>query len=194
LGICWKVPIGDVIVVPLSVNLMIEFSGNFGSLESRTLHVATATPPVVAICVNWSFSWPPGMMGLTLSSSHGIGAGVAELHSTPMKYVALPDPSLLTSSVVLVPFQSPVNGPGLDRSMEVVGCGGAVLGSGVGAGVLVGVGAAEAVGALVDAAAVTPVVGLPPHADASATVTGSATSALKRLMMVMVPLEAKAAG
>ncbi len=47
---------GDVMVVPFSVNLRIEFSGYFGSLEPRTLHVATATPAVVATCVNCSFS------------------------------------------------------------------------------------------------------------------------------------------
>jgi hypothetical protein len=99
----------------------------------------------------------------------------------------LPDPSLLTSSVVFVPFQSPENGPGLDRSIDVVGCGGAVRGGCVGAGVLVGVGDAELVGALVDAAAVTAGLELLPQADTSAMATGIANSAPARVVVDMLP-------
>ncbi len=179
-------PIGDVMVPFLRVNFMIEFSWYFGSLESFTSADATATPPVVTTSVMCSLSCPPGMVGLTLSSSHGDGAGEAELQRTPMKYVALADSSLLTLSVTPFPVQLPPKGPGPDRSTEDVG-GGAVRGGCVGAGVLVGDGVAEAVGALVDAAAVTPVVALPPHADTSATVSGSATSAPSRVTVSMGP-------
>src|ERR1700722_9231288 len=110
------------------VNFMIEFSGYRGSLESLTSADATATPPVVTTSVMCSLSCPPGMVGLTLSSSQGVGAGEAELQSTPTKYVALADSSPLTLSVTPVPVQLPPNGPGPERSTEDVGCGGAVLG------------------------------------------------------------------
>ena len=40
----------------------------------------------------------PGIVGVPLSSSQGVGAGDAELQSTPMKYSAFADSSLLTSS------------------------------------------------------------------------------------------------
>lgn len=123
-----KDPIGDVMVPFLRVNFMIEFSGYFGSLESLTSADATATPPVVTTSVMCNLSCPPGMVGFTLSSSHGVGAGDAELHSTPMKYVALADSSLLTLSVTPLPVQLPPKGPGPERSTEEVGCGGAALG------------------------------------------------------------------
>jgi hypothetical protein len=127
-GTLVKDPIGDVMVPFLRVNFMIEFSGYFGSLESLTSADATATPPVVTTSVMCNLSCPPGMVGFTLSSSHGVGAGDAELHSTPMKYVALADSSLLTLSVTPLPVQLPPKGPGPERSTEEVGCGGAVLG------------------------------------------------------------------
>jgi hypothetical protein len=44
-----------------------------------------------------------------------------------------------------------------------------------------------AVGALVDAAAVTPVVELLPHPDRSTTASGSAKSALTRVIVAMGP-------
>ena len=127
------------------------------------------------------------MVGLTLSSSHGVGAGEAELQSTPTKYVAFADSSLLTLSVTPLPVQLPPNGPGPERSTEEVGWGAAVRGGCVGAGVLVGVEAADAVGVLVDAAAVTPVVELAPHADRSPIASGNAASAPRRVVVAMVP-------
>ena len=51
---------------------------------------------------------------------------------------------------------------------------------------LVGVDAAVLVGALVDAAAVTSGLELPPHADRSAMATGIPTSAPKRAVKTMV--------
>jgi hypothetical protein len=170
----------------LSVNFMIEFSGYLGSLESLTSADATATPPVVSTSVMCSLSCPPGMVGLTLSSSHGDGAGVAELQSTPMKYVALADSSLLTFSVTPFPVQLPPKGPGPERSTDVVGRGGAVLGGCVGAAVLVGVAAAAGVLVAETAGVTSPLVLLLPHAETKRAVAGSASKAQRRRVVTMV--------
>ncbi len=78
-------PMGELMTPLARVKLMVEPSGNRGSLESFTSAVATAVLPVVTTIVMCSLSCPPGMVGDPLSSSHGVGGGVAELHSTPIR-------------------------------------------------------------------------------------------------------------
>ena len=104
------------------------------------------------------------MVGLPLSSSHGVGDGDAELQSTPTKYVALADLSPLTLSVDAVSVQLPPKGPGSERLTDEVGRGAAVLGGCVGAGVLVGVGGRRGSVWSWRPPGCTSVVELPPHA------------------------------
>jgi hypothetical protein len=184
-----KVPIGELIVPFLSVNFMTEPSGYFGSLESLTSADATATPPVVATMVMCNLSCPPGIVGLTLSSSHGDGAGVAELQSTPTKYVAFADSSPLTSSVTLVPFQDPANGPGFAWLIDVVGAGAAVR-AGAAACELVGVGAfadAETLGDVATDAGVTAPLEALPQAATNTSATDAASTTAKRVVMSSLP-------